>query len=278
MDDNGVPGGSGAGDGSVAVRVEREGAVPPERERANGSVRISGLAVSTASLEEHLDLLRRWMAARRGGWVVTLNTEMVARCARDPGYRALLSEASLVVADGMPIVWASRRTGERGIPGRTTGVELVERLLATLGGTPFAVVGGRSSHTTVRELCGPESGCRWIYQGRVDPSEECVGFLHRQLRDKDVRIAFLALGVPKQDEVASLLSRRLPRTIFVGVGGAFDILSPEGRRAPAWMQNAGLEWAFRLAREPARLGPRYLLRYPVGLASLGLDRVRRREP
>lgn len=248
-----------------------------ERANADGFARVWGLPVSTASLDEHVRLLRRWMAARRGGWVVTLNMEMVARCARDPAYRARLEEASLVVADGMPVVWASRREGD-GISGRTTGVELVERLLANGQGTPFAVIGGRRARAAVRAVCGPRDGCRWIYDGPVDASDGCVGFLHRRLREADVRIAFLALGVPKQDEVASRLRRRLPGTIFVGVGGAFEILGPGGRRAPAWMQNAGLEWAFRLAQEPFRLAPRYLLRYPVGLAFLGLDHVRRAHP
>lgn len=247
-----------------------------ETEPAIGSVRVAGLPVSTLSADAHLDLLRRWMAARRGGWVVTLNTEMVARCARDAGYRRLLNGASLVVADGMPIVWAARGPNGRAIPERTTGVDLVERLLAESTGAPFAVVGGRDPEPTVRALCGAPDDCRWIYRGRVDPSEACIAFLHRELRERDVRLAFLALGVPKQDLVASLLWRRMPQTVFVGVGGAFEILSPGGRRAPMWMQNAGLEWAFRLAREPVRLGPRYLLRYPVGLASLGLERVRRR--
>jgi len=247
-----------------------------EQERPNGAVRIAGLPVSAQSVDAHVDLLQRWMAARRGGWVVTLNTEMVARCARDAEYRRLLNGASLVVADGMPIVWASRGPNGRAIPGRTTGVELVERLLTGNHGMPFAVVGGRDPEPTVRALCGTPDGCRWIYRGRVDPSEACIDFLHRELRERDVRLAFIALGVPKQDVVASMLWRRMPETIFVGVGGAFEILSPGGRRAPTWMQNAGLEWAFRLAREPVRLGPRYLLRYPVGLASLGLERVRRR--
>jgi N-acetylglucosaminyldiphosphoundecaprenol N-acetyl-beta-D-mannosaminyltransferase len=247
-----------------------------EAERPNGSVRVSGLPVSAASADAHLALLERWMAARRGGWVVTLNTEMVARCARDPEYRRLLSGASLVVADGMPIVWASRGQNGRGIPGRTTGVDLVARLLAGSHGLPFAVVGGHDPGPTVCALCAAPDACRWIYRGRVDPSEACIAFLHKELLERDVRLAFIALGVPKQDVVASLLWRRMPRTVFVGVGGAFEILSPGGRRAPEWMQNAGLEWAFRLAREPVRLGPRYLLRYPVGLASLGLEPVRRR--
>lgn len=247
-----------------------------EIEKTPPVVRISGLPVSTASLDGNVALLRRWVAEGRGGWVVTLNTEMIARCARDPDYRALLMGASLLVADGMPIVWASRRGNGDGIPGRTTGVELVERLIAGPPRPPFAVIGGRRSRDAVGALCGTRDGCRWIYQGAVDTSETCIGFLHRQLAEHDVRVAFLALGVPKQDLVASRLSQRLPRTVFIGVGGAFDILSPEGRRAPTWMQEAGLEWAFRLAREPARLWPRYLLRYPLGLASLGLDRVRRR--
>jgi len=251
-----------------------------EIEKAPPVARISGLPVSTASLDGNVALLRHRMAERRGGWVVTLNTEMIARCARDPDYCALLEGASLLVADGMPIVWASRRArpvSGSPISGRTTGVDLVERLLRG-GGPPFAVIGGRDPRAAVRALGVTDDRCRWVYRGAVDDSAPCIDFLARHLRERDVRIVFVALGVPKQDQVARLLWRRLPETVFVGVGGAFEILGPGGRRAPLWMRKAGLEWAFRLAREPARLWQRYLLGYPVGLASLGMDRVRRLHP
>ena len=78
-------------------------------------------------------------------------------------------------------------------------------------------------------------------------------------------MVFIALGVPKQDRLAVELRRRMPHLVLLGIGGTFEILGPQGSRAPRWMQKGGLEWLYRLFREPGRLWRRYLINYPQGV-------------
>ncbi|TNF52601.1 MAG: glycosyltransferase, partial [Burkholderiales bacterium] len=78
-------------------------------------------------------------------------------------------------------------------------------------------------------------------------------------------------GVPKQDRLALLLRQRMPHLLLLGIGGTFEILGPDGGRAPQWMQRSGLEWLYRLTREPGRLWRRYLLNYPLGIWFLFRD-------
>ena len=232
---------------------------------------VGPLSISTATLARHAELLRASAERGQGGWVVTLNTEMLARMAHDPDYGDLLSQANLCVADGMPLVWASQRQPDRAchIPERTTGVDLVDRLLGARHVPPFAIIGGRDPQTTLaHRYPHAQAACRFCFTGRVDGSDAQIERFARELERHEVRLLFLALGVPKQDVLAAALRARLPQVVIIGVGGTFEILGPEGRRAPRWMQRSGLEWFYRFVREPGRLWRRYLLQYPAGIRYL----------
>ncbi len=233
---------------------------------------VGPLTISTATLARHAELLRASAEHGQGGWVVTLNTEMLARMAREPDYGALLSLADLCVADGMPLVWASQRQPDRTchIPERTTGVDLVDHLLRARRVPSFAIIGGRDPRATLaHRYPRAQQACRFCFTGRVDGSDEQqIDHFAHQLERQDVRLLFLALGVPKQDELAVSLRERLPRVVIIGVGGTFEILGPQGARAPRWMRRSGLEWFYRFVREPGRLWRRYFLQYPAGIRYL----------
>ncbi len=234
--------------------------------------RICGYDVSTGSLEDNLLLISDAARTRRGKWVVTLNTEMIARGVREPEYAALLRDADLIFADGMPIVWASRGHDDRNsIAERTTGVDLVQRLFQQQEIPAFAIIGGQNPTLTLERFPAARSACKWVFSGRVDNSLEQADQFAATLREQEVVIVFLALGIPKQDHLAKLLRARLPHCVVIGVGGTFEILGPEGSRAPNWMQRGGLEWLYRLMNDPARLWRRYLLRYPLGVWTLATD-------
>jgi N-acetylglucosaminyldiphosphoundecaprenol N-acetyl-beta-D-mannosaminyltransferase len=113
--------------------------------------------------------------------------------------------------------------------------------------------------------------CKYVFEGKVDLSEAQLSTFCTELAQRDVKVVFIALGVPKQDLLASLLRKRLPNLVLTGIGGSFEILGPGGGRAPAWMQQAGLEWFYRFGKEPARLWRRYLVSYPVGVWHLFKD-------
>jgi N-acetylglucosaminyldiphosphoundecaprenol N-acetyl-beta-D-mannosaminyltransferase len=239
---------------------------------------VCGLPVSRATMEQTLDHLLERMDRREGAWLLTLNTEMLSRFHRESDYRDLVAQADIITADGMPLVWASRFRGiDQAIPERTTGVDLVDAYLRLPELPAYAIIGGTDpASTVVRYGEAARQACRYLFNGKVDLSDEQVHQFVVNLRDQQVRMLFVALGVPKQDRLALKLKKLIPELVIMGIGGSFEILGPQSSRAPKWMQKAGLEWVFRLVREPGRLWKRYLVHYPVGVRMLLQDCLRPR--
>ena len=234
---------------------------------------ICGLLVSRFSLNDHLRGITDRAYRGKGAWLLTLNTEMIARCARDPEYLSLLKEADIITADGMPLVWASsiKRSGAA-IHGRTTGVDLVDGFLRLPQPPSYAIIGGINPAATVA-LYGnaAQQSCRYLFDGKVDLSDAQVKQFVIALREQRVRLVFLALNVPKGDYLAFTIKSSMPEVVIMSIGGSFEILGPRGSRAPKWMQRGGLEWFYRLALDPGRLWRRYLLNYPRGIWFLVKD-------
>lgn len=228
---------------------------------------ICGLPVSRGDLGSHVQEITDRASRGDGAWLLTLNTEMLARGVRDPAYWNLVRKADIITADGMPLVWASgfKRQGAP-IAGRTTGVDLVDELLRSSVVPRFAVIGGQSPLVTIDQY-GPKAreACTFVFDGKVDLSEAQLQMFCDELNRSRAQIVFIALGVPKQDQLALELRRRMPHLVLTGIGGTFEILGPQGSRAPVWMQKGGLEWLYRLGHEPGRLWRRYLINYPRGI-------------
>lgn len=237
---------------------------------------LCGLPISRSTMNQTLDSLLERISRSEGAWLLTLNTEMLARISREPGYRDLVAKADIITADGMPLIWASRFKGtDQAIPERTTGVDLVDAFLRLPRIPPYAVVGGVDPATTV--ACYGNTAvqaCRYIFNGKVDLSDKQAQYFAENLAHHEVRMLFIALGVPRGDQLAQKISSLLPNLVIIGVGGSFEILGPRGGRAPKWMQGAGLEWLFRLMKEPRRLWKRYLINYPAGIGLLIKDGFR----
>lgn len=221
-----------------------------------------------AFLVEHL-------ASGRGGWVLTLNLEMVSRSARDPAYGALTRSADFIIADGMPIVWASKlKRGVPAIPGRAAGVDLSTELIRATDPARIAVIGGDNPKRALDALGIADAGEVYVFDGRVTADDATAGRLAAELRKRGSRVVFLALGVGKQDDLAALLRERIPEALLLGVGGTFELIGGQKKRAPKWMQRAGMEWLFRLMVEPQRLWKRYLVLYWSGAWLILRDLVR----
>jgi len=206
------------------------------------------------------------LAQRTGGWVVTLNLDILRRCRKDPAFRALVSQADVIVADGMPLVWASRlqRTP---VPERVAGSNLIwslseaaareQRSIFLLGGEPGAAEGaakilqGRSPELVVAGTCCPPVG--------FERSDAEVRSIRQALDRAQPDIVYVALGSPKQDRLIQELRPLLPRAWWLGVGISLSFVAGRIRRAPSWMQRTGLEWVHRVAQEPARLARRYFV-------------------
>ncbi len=241
-------------------------------------VRLFGLpldALSPEAVEARLDALA---GDGRHHQVVTVNTDFVAVARRDPSFHALVCDADLVVPDGAPILWAARLRGHR-LPSRITGPDIIAMAvrharargsaLYFLGGAPGVAARAvdqlrlRYGAFNVAGISAPAAGLDAAADAR----------LAREVRDAAPDFVFVGFGCPKQDFWIRR-HRDLVPAVCVGVGGSFNYLSGDIRRAPSWAQRSGLEWAFRLATEPRRLARRYLLDdFPVALA-LGWEALR----
>lgn len=252
------------------------------------SIYLKGVQIHAVTEEQAVDHVVSSLEQRRGGWVVTPNLDHLRRLAGDQKLNALYRHATLVVADGMPLVWASRIQGTP-LPGRVAGSDLIGSLsgaaaehrksIFLLGGDPGTAEGAaealRRRYGNVR-IAG-------TYCPRVgfekDPAEVRKVIQHLQEADPD--IVFVALGSPKQEWLIGELRGYLPRAWWLGIGISFSFLSGRVRRAPKWMQRTGLEWLHRLGQEPRRLAKRYLVDgLPFAAGLLGnavLNRVAQRK-
>jgi N-acetylglucosaminyldiphosphoundecaprenol N-acetyl-beta-D-mannosaminyltransferase len=225
--------------------------------------------------------------AGRGHWTITANLDHLRRYHRDPIQRGLIDDADLVVADGMPLIWASRLAGEP-LPERVSGSNMVWSICeaASARGASVFLLGGdpgvaeraadvfRERYPSL-EIAGTD--CPPI--GFEDDEQE-VDRIRRQVTEASPQIVFVALGFPKQDLLIRILRSSLPHASFLGVGISLSYATGDVSRAPDWICRVGLEWAYRLSQEPTRrLARRYLVDgLPFGLRlmmSAARHRVRR---
>jgi N-acetylglucosaminyldiphosphoundecaprenol N-acetyl-beta-D-mannosaminyltransferase len=206
------------------------------------------------------------LARGEGGWVITPNLQQLRRYAREDSLHGFFSQAELVLADGMPLVWASRLKGTP-LPARVAGSDLIWSLSreAARNGHSILILGGTR-----------ETG--WLAARRLHeefPALRVAGMVHppygfdsdpyaieqiaQALDDAQPDLVYVGLGFPKQEQLIALLRERFPRTWFLGIGMSIEFVCGRVPRAPRWMQRSGLEWVHRLALEPRRLGRRYLL-------------------
>jgi N-acetylglucosaminyldiphosphoundecaprenol N-acetyl-beta-D-mannosaminyltransferase len=227
-------------------------------------------------------------ATGRGHWTITANLDHLRRYHREPIARELIDEADLVVADGMPVIWASRLAGEP-LPERVSGSSMVWSICeaASARGLSVFLLGGdpgvaeRAAHVFRDRYPGLEIAGTACPPVGFESDEQELDRVRRQVSEAAPRIVFVALGFPKQDLLIRSLRSGLPGASFLGVGISLSYATGEVTRAPDWLCSLGLEWAHRLSQEPTlKLSRRYLVDgLPFGLrlmASAARHRFRRR--
>lgn len=208
--------------------------------------------------------------------IVTANPELVMEARRNPAFAEVLRRAELVLPDGIGIVWAARLLG-RPIAQRVPGIELAEALLEAgarhgykvffLGAAPGvaeqAAVAVERTYPGI-EVVGTQHG---YFSAEEEP--DVVERVRRAVPD----ILFVGLGAPRQEFFIARHRTTWNVPVAIGVGGSLDVLSGRARRAPRWVQAIGLEWLYRLVREPRRIGRMAAL--PQFVVLVLLDAMRR---
>ena len=247
------------GDGGASVPAADAVASPPE-------VDLSGVRLAKVTEPQCVRWVMEELKAGRGGWLVTPNLDIMRRLTRDRSFRELIAGATLKVADGMPLVWASHLQGTP-LPQRVCGSNLIlslSRAAAQCGRSVFLLGGDKGTAESAAGVLRQRfeglrvAGTYYPPRGFED-DERQMAALAEAVRNARPDIIYVALGCPKQEQLIRRLRRELPRSWWVGVGISFSFVSGEVRRAPGWMQRAGLEWMHRLSQEPQRLIRRYVL-------------------
>ena len=246
--------GNATGDEAGAVRADR--------------VTLRGLAIDPWTEAQTVSAIVARARDGSGGVVITANLDHLRRHGRDAAYTAIADGAEIVVADGMPLVWASRLAGTP-LPERVAGSSMTWSLSRSAGeaGLTVALVGGdpgvaeRAGEVLEREC--PGLRVVWThcppFGFENDPAE--MAALVDGLRVCGADLVYVALGSPKQEKLAAGLRAEgvLPGAVWIGIGISLSFVTGDVSRAPGWVQKIGMEWAHRMLQEPRRLVKRYLI-------------------
>lgn len=225
-----------------------------------------GLPLDGLTLPGAVEHLVAESAAGRGGYVMTPNLDNMYALTRDRNLMERALAAEVRVADGMPLVWASRIKGSP-LPGRVPGSDLILALtdaiahrgdsLFLLGGEPGTA--DRAADALRRRAPGLNLAGTYCPPFGYERRPRDLAQIHERLRAADPQFVYVGLPFPKASALIADLRRSLPRTWFLGLGISFSFVCGDVQRAPRWMQKLGLEWLHRLLQEPRRLARRYLV-------------------
>lgn len=230
---------------------------------------VLGVRMSALTLPLATEAILAAAREKRPGYVCVTGVHGIMEAQRDPALREILNAAFLNTTDGMPLVWLGRRAVGPWVD-RVYGPDLMLEVFAAalpVGGTHF--------------LYGGAPGVAEKLQARLEqrfPGTRIVGTFCPPFRPLDAgeeaalaaQVAaakpdffWVGLSTPKQEKFMHTYLPKLQTAVMLGVGAAFDFHAGTARQAPRWMQRSGLEWLFRLAMEPRRLGRRYLVNNPL---------------
>jgi N-acetylglucosaminyldiphosphoundecaprenol N-acetyl-beta-D-mannosaminyltransferase len=232
---------------------------------AHATTCIMGLPFDRVDHPTLIGLFLDGVRERNGGWIVTPNLDILRQFTICPDSRRLILSASHRVADGQPIVWASRLVGSP-VPGRIPGSDLVLSLpeAAARAGLSVFLLGGNPgvAAAAASRLEAQCPGLRRVgsycppYGFEDNPRE--LAKIKKAVKSVRPALVLIGLGFPKQERLIRLLRSELPETWFVGVGISLSFLARDQPRAPVVLQRLGLEWLHRLVHEPRRLFGRYV--------------------
>ena len=244
---------------------------------------ILGIPMAMTDYAGSMDVMDEMVERRERGWVCAAAVHSVMVAQTDPLMREALTDATVTVPDGMPIVWAANALGEH-LPNRVYGPELMRRYCNRSAEREHRVwlYGGRDQGALVQlalNLRRQHPGIR-IVGGYSPPfrslTEDEERALAKQVNDARPDVLWVGIGVPKQEKWMVRMRERLEVPVMCAVGAAFDFHAGRVSQAPRWMQERGLEWTYRIAQEPRRLLPRYLYTNPHFMLGFAQQYLRER--
>lgn len=240
-------------------------------------IHILGVPVDNLTREDAVERIAQFIVSGDPHQVVTVNPEFVVAAQNNYEFMHVLQEADLNLPDGVGLLWASRYLGQP-LKERVTGTDTVlalSRLAAEKGWRLFLLGAGEGvAEAAARKLQATNPGLIIVgtYSGSSSRAEEDK--ILALVQKAQPHILLVAFGAPQQDLWIYRNKGKLGAPLAMGVGGALDFIARKVPRAPSWIQRLGLEWLFRLIREPWRW--RRMLALPYFVWLVLIDRMRKR--
>jgi N-acetylglucosaminyldiphosphoundecaprenol N-acetyl-beta-D-mannosaminyltransferase len=251
----------------TAARMPVEMVTSVAAEPAIDWIHLLGVALSRVTLEEALARIEGFIQTREPHLVVTADSSAIVIASEDEEFRRIINAADLVTPDSTGILWAARRLGYA-LRERVSGVDLAERLCergARYGYSLFlyGAAPGVAEAAAVK-LCARYPGLRiaGTAHGFLPEAEQEALLARIEAARPDILL--VAMGIPRQEKWIHRHMARLQVPVAMGVGGSFDVFAGNVARAPGWFQRHGLEWAYRLYKNPRKIAkvltlPRFVL-------------------
>ena len=233
-----------------------------ERTTSSRSTHVLNGWFDRLSFDQVVDELIQTIHAGQRASLCTVNVAILMMMRSDPRLQRFVDSARWTVADGQPLIWASRLT-QQPLPERVTGIDLIDELCARAAreniGVYFLGASDKIVRTTADVLRSRHPGLdvRGCADGYFGPDQAPARA--RAVAASGAELLFVAMGVPRQEYFIEEQWEHLGARVVIGVGGSFDVIAGLRKRAPVFIQRAGLEWAYRVAQEPRRLFKRYLI-------------------
>ncbi len=231
--------------------------------RIDQKISFLNIPVSALTMQETIDVIDEHIGQKKQLHHVVINAGKVVSMQKDPVLFRNVVSSDIINADGQSIVWACRFLGLR-IPERVAGIDLMINLLSLAYRKKYKCFFFGAEERIVKQVVekvsreySPEiiAGYR---NGYYNEEEETS--IAEQITKSGAQILFVAITSPKKEEFLMKNKALLSHVnFFMGVGGSFDVFAGFTKRAPRWMQNAGLEWFARFIQEPRRMWRRYLI-------------------
>ncbi len=219
-------------------------------------IKILDINIHPYTMDGIVQILANRIMNKEKTFVVTANAEIIMMCQEDLAYKEIINKvANYVLPDGAGTVWAGNKLGFN-VPERVAGYDLFLRMLEEGDKNKFSAYFFGASEDTIVEaakvveakyknlnLAGFRNGFF-----TVQDTESII----KAINDANVDMLFVALGAPKQEKWISDNIDKLNVNLIIGIGGSFDVIAGKVKRAPQWMQNAKLEWFYRLINQPSR--------------------------
>lgn len=219
-------------------------------------VKILGVEVAKLTLTQAVETIQKFIEEGDPHLVVTANPEIVMMANRDREFAKVLAEADLITGDGTGVVWASRHLGDP-LPERVTGIDLLNSLLPLAAGEGYRVYLLGAAPGIAERAAGmmkdafPGLNIVGTHHGYLNPELEKK--LLEDIKIKQPHLLFVAMGAPKQEKWIASHRREIGVPVSIGIGGSLDVWAGQVDRAPRWMQERGLEWLYRIIKQPSRL-------------------------